>query len=181
MTQTLPFASSFSPSTLVSFPFSSLSVASTELDTGVDWSIASTELSTGVELVVPPIACEEKENKDMVTNLRTKFKERQRRRLSESITVISPPSKRLCLEPLCPKPILVIAPVPEPSAATASTNPMSDERLLSVDGTSHQKPERLFFGPEHLSDDSVEYAAFVSLRPKSSLTPNQEKIVELIR
>lgn len=128
-----------------------------------------------------PIACEEKENKDMVTNLRTEFKERQRKCLSESITVIFPPSKRLCLEPLCQKPILAIAPVLEPSAATTSTNLTSDDRLLSVDGTSHQKPERLFFGPEHLSDDSVEYAAFVSPRPKSSLIPSQEEIVELMR
>ncbi|KAL6321836.1 hypothetical protein AAG906_035535 [Vitis piasezkii] len=128
--RTLPSASPSSPSTSFSSPSSSSSATSTESDIRVDLSTANTKLETGVELVVLLIACEEEEEKDMVANLRIEFKERQHKRLSESITVVSPPSKRPYLEPLYLEPVLAIASTLAPSTAIASNN-LELERGLS--------------------------------------------------
>lgn len=89
-------------------PSLSSSAASTEPDTKVDLSAASTESETTVEPVVPHIAYEEEEEEDMVANLRVAFKERQRKHLSESITVIPPPSRSPCSEILYPWPIWLL-------------------------------------------------------------------------
>lgn len=69
------------------------------------FSTASTEPETGVELVVSHIVYEEKEEEDIATNLRVGFKERQRKRLSESITVNLAPFKKPCPEPICMDPV----------------------------------------------------------------------------
>lgn len=116
-------------------PSLSSSAASTEPDTKVDLSAASTESETRVEPVVPPIAYEEEEEEDMVANLRAAFKERQRKHLSESITVIPLSSRRPCSEILYPWPILAITPVPAPSAAAAGSNPSAKE-------ATHPEPKR---------------------------------------
>lgn len=131
--------------------------------------------------MVPPISSEEEEENDMVANLRAIFNERQCKRLSESITVNLPPSKKPCSESLCPEPILAIAQVPTPSTAIAGINPKPNKRLLSTEGTAHQEPGRPSFGPEHLSNESVECVASVPSHPKSSRIPNRERIVELMR
>ena len=68
------------------------------------------------------IACEEEEEKDMVANLRIECKERHHKRLSESIMVISPPSKRPYSEPLYLEPVLAIASALAPSTAIAGSN-----------------------------------------------------------
>lgn len=73
-----------------------------------------------------PIAYEEEEEKDMVANLRVGFKKSQRKRLSESITIISSHSKKPCSEPLYPKLVLVIAPTLTPSTNAAGSNPESN-------------------------------------------------------
>ena len=91
-------------------------------DIRVDLSTANTKLETGVELVVLLIACEEEEEKDMVANLRIECKERHHKRLSESIMVISPPSKRPYSEPLYLEPVLAIASALAPSTAIAGSN-----------------------------------------------------------
>lgn len=111
--------------------------------------------------MVPPIVCENEEKEDMTTNLRVGFKERQSKRLPESITIISPPSKRPCLEPLCPEPVLAIALTLVPSIATANTNLELDERLLLAEGAAHHEQGRPSSGQEHPSDEFVECVAFV--------------------
>lgn len=58
----------------------------------------------------------------MTINLRARFKERQRKRLSESIMVNYSPSKRPYSESLCPKPVLVVVPVLAPSTAAIGIN-----------------------------------------------------------
>lgn len=56
-------------------------------------SVASTALDSEIESVVPRIIYEPKGEKDMTVNLRARFKERQHKRLSESIIVATPPAK----------------------------------------------------------------------------------------
>ena len=54
-----------------------------------------------LELAVPFIVLEleeEEKGKEMALNLRVNFKEMQRKRLSESLLVVFPPTKRSCLE-----------------------------------------------------------------------------------
>lgn len=131
--------------------------------------------------MVLPVTCKKKEKEDMATNLRTRFKDKQRKRLSESITVNSLSFKRPYSESLCSEPVLVIAPVLVPSTVAASTNLESNERLRLAEGTAHQEPQRPFSSPEDLSDDSAKCVAFVFSRPKSSRTPNREEITELMR
>lgn len=64
--------------------------------------------------MVFPIIYEEKGDEDMAEKLRVGFKERQRKHLSESITVISHSAKKPYPEILCSKPLLIIAPALEP-------------------------------------------------------------------
>lgn len=173
--QTLSTASP-SSSSLASSPSSSSSAASTKSKTGIERSAVSTEPKTWVESLVPLIACEEEEDENMAVNLRTGFKERQFKHLSESITVNLPSFKRPYLEP-----VLAIAPMPAPSAAATSTNSASNKRLLLAEEVGHQEPGRPSFGPEHLNDDSVECVASVPSHPKSPLTPNQKEIAKLMR
>ena len=68
------------------------------------------------------IACEEEEEKDMVANLRIEFKERQHKRLSKSIMVVFPSSKRPYSEPLYLEPVLAIASALAPSTAITGSN-----------------------------------------------------------
>ncbi|KAL6336986.1 hypothetical protein AAG906_036300 [Vitis piasezkii] len=116
--------------------------------------VVSIELEIRVERVVSPVVCEEE---DMATNLRAGFQERQCKRLSESIMVNSVPSKRLCLEPICPKPISALAPVPAPSTIAAGTIPDPDERLPSIE------------------DTSIECLVSFPSCPKSSYIPRREE------
>lgn len=108
----------------------------------VDLSFASTELKTKVEPVVLPIIYEEKREEDMAKNLRINFKKIQRKHLSKSITLISHPAKKPYPKILCSKPILVIAPTPEPLTATAGSNPPPSGRLLPDEGATHPESER---------------------------------------
>lgn len=52
--------------------------------------------------MVPPIIYEEEGNKNMAANLRAEFKERQRKHLFESITIISPHVKKPYMKILYP-------------------------------------------------------------------------------
>lgn len=112
----------------------------------------------------------------MTINLRARFKDRQRKRLSESIMVNHSPSKRPCSESLCPKLVLVIVPVLAPLIATIGINLKLDERLLSVEGTAHHELRRLSPSSEHLNNESVECVASFSFRPKLSHIPILEEI-----
>ena len=113
-----------------------------------------------VELVVPPIIYKEGDEV-MATNLRVGFKERQRKCLFESITIIPPHAKKPCTKILYPKPVLVIALVPNPLATTASVNPLLDGRLSSTGGAVHLELGGPSTSPTQLDDDSVECVAFV--------------------
>ena len=66
------------------------------------FSSSSDEPKVEVDQVVPSIVCEEKEEEDenMTSNLRVRFHERQRKRLSESNVVNPTPSKKACSEPI---------------------------------------------------------------------------------
>lgn len=167
-TRTPSFASPSSPST------SSFSSSSSS-------SVANTELKTGVELVVPPIACEEKEEEDMATNLRVGFKERQHKCLSESIMVNPTPFKRTCPEPIYLEPVSALTLVLVPSTTAVGIISGPNERLPSVEGTAHHEPRRPSLGLDHLSDESIECVAFFHSRPKSSHILNREEITELMR
>lgn len=143
---------------------SSSSAASTELDTKVELSTTSTEPEAEVKLVVSPIICENEGNKDMIANLRAGFRERQCKRMSESIMIV-PPTKMPCIEVLCSEPFSAIALAPEPSAAAAGTKPALNGRPFSIGATSHPELGRPSTSPTLLNDDSVECIVFVPLRP----------------
>ena len=154
---TPPFASLL-PYTSTSSPSSSSFTTSIESNIEDDLLAASTEPEIGVEPVVPPITWEEEKEEDMAANLRTRFKERQCKHLFKSIMVIPSLSKRPYLVIICPEPILAIASVPVPSAATTSIYPPIEEVL-------YPKPRRPSFSSAQLDDDFVECVAFVSPRP----------------
>lgn len=163
-----------------SSPFSSSSVTSIKPNTGVELLVASAEPKTEVELVLPPITYKEEEE-DMAANLRARFKERQHKSLSKSITVIIPPYKRPCPKILCSELILTFASVIGPSVVAAGTNPMLDERLFSAEGSIHLEPWRPSSGPEQLNDDSIECVAFIPSRPQAPRAPSREDIVEMMK
>lgn len=170
--KTPPFSSPSFLFALSSSSSSSSLAASTKPDTRVEQLGTSIEHEIGVELVVPPIVCKEEKEKDIDVNLRVGFKERQCKRLSQSIMVIHLPSKRPCLEPLYLELVLAIAPVSGPSIVVTGNNPKPNERLLSVERATHQEPGRPFSGLEYLSNDSVKCVASILSRPKSSHAPN---------
>ena len=91
----------------------------------------------------------------MASNLRARFRERQRKRLSESITVNPIPSKRACSEP-APTPMSVSVP-----PATATTVALElDEKLLFANDIADHDPRRPFVSPNHFSEESFEYMVF---------------------
>ncbi|RVW27621.1 hypothetical protein CK203_099147 [Vitis vinifera] len=110
----------------------------------------------------------------MVVNLRAAFKERQCKRLSKSITVIPPPSKRPYPEILCPWPILAIAPILTPSAVVVGDNPSTEE-------VAHPELRRPSSCLVQLNDDSVECVASIPPHPQASRTPSREEITELMK
>ena len=73
-------------------------MASTVLDLEADLDLPGVKPDTKVELVVPRIIHEPEREDDMAKNLRAGFRERQRKCLSEYITVATPPTKRSCTE-----------------------------------------------------------------------------------
>lgn len=75
---------------------------------------------------------------------------------------------------ICPEPILAIASVPVPSAATTSINPPIEEVL-------YPKPRRPSFSSAQLDDDFVECVAFVPPRPQVSRAPSRDEIVDLMK
>lgn len=103
-------------------------MANTKSYSTVDSSSVGTEPETKVESVVPCIIYEEERSEDMAANLRVDFKERQCKRLFESITVISLSAKKTCMEILYPELVSTIAPTLEPSAVAAGTSHVSDGR-----------------------------------------------------
>lgn len=129
-----------------------------------------------VELVVPPIICEEKEDENMATNLRAGFKKRQCKCLSKSIMVVIPSTKKLCIEILCPKLVLAIAPAPEPSVATLGINSPSGEGVFSTEGAAHPRSKGPFTDLAQLSNDSIECVAFVSPHRQAPRALDREKI-----
>lgn len=153
-----------SPTYYASTSASSSSAASTELDTKVELSTASTEPEAKIKLVVSPIICENEGNEDMIANLRAGFRERQCKRMSESVMIV-PPAKKPCIEVLCLELVSVIALAPEPSAAAIGTKPALNRRPSSVGATSHPELEGPSTSPTLLNDDSIECVAFVPLRP----------------
>lgn len=151
-----------SPHSALTFASSS-SATNTEPDAEIELLATNAEPKAETELVVPSIICEEEGEKDMVANLRTRFKGRQCQCLSESIMVAH--TKKACMEVLCLEPISAIVPALEPSATTAGTNLALDGRPFSVGTTIHPKLWVFSIGSTQLSDDSVEYVASVLPRP----------------
>lgn len=109
---------------------SSPSTSSSSLSSS--FSTANTEPKTGVELVVSHIVYEKEEEEDIATNLRVGFKERQRKRLSESITVNPASFKKPCQEPICMDPISALTSMPVPLTTVGGIIPDPDEMLPSA-------------------------------------------------
>ena len=85
-----------SPSASTSF--ASTSMASTVPDSEADLNFSGADPDIEVEHVVPCIIHEPEGEEGITTNLRVDFKERQCKRLFESIIVVLPPDKRSCTE-----------------------------------------------------------------------------------
>ena len=104
----------------------------------------------------------------MASNLRARFRERQRKRLSESIVVNPTPSKRACLEPA---PTLM--PVSVPPATARAVAPDLDEKLLFANDIAHHEPRRPFVGPNHFNEESFEYMVYFLPHPKPTYVPRR--------
>ncbi|KAL6331672.1 hypothetical protein AAG906_014322 [Vitis piasezkii] len=110
----------------------------------------------------PHIICEKDGKEDMATNLKVGFKERQHKCLSESITVVIPPTKKPCMKVLCPMPVSTIHPMPKPSSDVAGPSRLGPSHVLTM------RPSDSFFplsGPSTSSvtfnDDSVKCVASI--------------------
>ena len=128
-----------------------------------------------------PIVCEYEEKVDMATNLRAGFQERQHKHMSESIVVNLAPSKRAYPKPIYQELVSAPTPMPMSSTTTAYTIPELDERLPSAEGITYHDPRRPSIGPDHLSDESLEYMTSFPSHPKSSYVPSREEITKLMR
>lgn len=82
--------------------------------------------------MVSHIIYEEEEEEDIATNLRVGFKERQRKRLSESITVNPAPFKKPYSEPICMDPISALTSMPVPLTTIGGIILDPDEMLPSA-------------------------------------------------
>ncbi|KAL6340253.1 hypothetical protein AAG906_040689 [Vitis piasezkii] len=146
----------------------SSSADSTELDSMADSSTAGTEPETEVEPMVPRIICEPKGEEDMAKNLKFGFKERQRKWLSESITVAPPPAKKSYTEVLCPAPVSTI---PSTCVLVARLSAGKDARHERVGPSTGSTP---------ISNDSIECVAYVPPRPQASRASSWEEMAKLL-
>lgn len=128
---TTPFLSTFASSA------SSSSTTSTEPNTEVELSATSTEPKVEVGSMVFPIIYKKEEDEDMATILGVEYKERQCKRLSKSIIVIHPPTKKPYMKILCPKPVSTIKSTLTPSVVIAAVNPEFDGRPSFARGVVH--------------------------------------------
>lgn len=87
----------------------------------------------------------------MASNLRVRFHEKQRKRLSQSI-VFNPTSSKKA----CPEPTLAPTPMSVPSTTAAVVAPKSDEKLLSIDEHVYHETRRPFVVPENISEKSFD-------------------------
>lgn len=131
--------------------------------------------------MVSHIVYEEEENEDIAINLRVGFKDRQRKRLSESITVNPAPFKKPCSEPICMDPISALTLMPVPLTTIGGIIPYSDEMFPSTQGTAHHEPRKPFHSLNHLSNESVECVGSFLSHPNFSHVPNWEEIAKLMR
>lgn len=126
--------------------------------------------------MVPSIICEEEGEENMATNLRVGLKKRQCKRLSESITVVPPSTKKPYIEILYPKPVSAIAPPPEPLVVTVGLKSSSSKGIFSNEGAAHPGPKRSSTSLAQLGNDSIECVASVTPCPQVPRTPSQEEI-----
>lgn len=117
----------------------------------------------------------------MVSNLRVRFQERQRKRMSKSIAVSPFLSKRPCLDATylepTPAPVLVTTPL----TAAIKIISKSDEKLQFIEDITHHEPMRLSIYPDHFSDESLGGMVSSSSCPKLGYIPNREEIAKLMR
>lgn len=120
-----------------------------------DSSSTGTKPEMEVEPMIPHIICEAKEEEEMTTNVRVGFKERQCKRLFESITFASPPTKKSCSKIPCLTPISDIPSVTKPLTDIERPNRASAARL-SVGKDAYPEQGGASTGPVPSSDDPVE-------------------------
>ena len=157
-------------------PASPSSSSASSSSSSPSFSSSSDEPETRVNRIVPHIIYKEEEEQNMDSNLRAGFREKKRRRSSESIVVNYIPFKKAC-------PKLALAPLPMPiSLATALVvTPNSDEKSPSIDDISYHEMRKPFVVPENLNKESFECMASSHLHSKSAYVPNQEEIFELLK
>lgn len=132
-------------------------------------------------MVFPIVYEEEREEGDMVLNLRVGFRERQHKHMSESIAVSHSPSKIPCPDAAYQEP--ASAPIPVTAHLTAAVKIISksDEKLHSIEDIAHHEPRRLSINPDHFSVESLSDMVSSFSRPKLGYVPSREEIAELIR
>lgn len=162
-----------SPSASTSF--ASTSVASTVSDSEADLNFSGADPDIEVEHVVPCIIHEPKGEKGITTNLRVDFKERQCKRLFESIIVVLPPDKRSCTEE--PHEALVpdtsSMPMPPIDAAGPSNVPVAKSPNRKYVCPTQ---DEVSTGPAPVGDDlDRKYA------PAPPRAPNWEEMMELLK
>ena len=109
-------------SLLASAPSASSSMTITKQDSAANTPSMGMKLETKIEPMMPRIIYEVEKEEDMAANLRASFKERQHKRLSESITVAPPSAKKSCTEVPRSEPILNIQQMLKPQADATRTN-----------------------------------------------------------
>lgn len=137
--------------------------------------MASTASDLKVKHVVPCIIYEPKGENDMAANLRTRFKERQHKHLSESIIVATPPAKRPCPKetyeaptsdtPLMPMPPIEVA---GPINVLVAKSRVRKDTCPTQDGA--------LIGPDPIDDDLDKKDATIPLH-----APNWEEMAEMLK
>lgn len=137
--------------------------------------MASTASDSEVEPVVPRIIYEPKGKKNMVANLRARFKEWQHKRLYESIIVATPPAKRPYPEETCeaPVPDTPLMPMP-PTKVAGPNNVLVAKSLVRKDTCPTQDGAPI--GSDPVDDDLDKKDATTPL-----CAPNWEEIAEMLK
>lgn len=126
-------------------------------------------------MVFPIVYEEEREEGDMLLNLRVGFQERQHKHMSESIAVSPSPSKRPCPDAAYQEPASVPIPVTAHLTAAIKIISKSDEKLHSIEDIAHHELRRLSINPDHFSEESLSDMVSSFSRPKLGYVPSRRR------
>lgn len=143
-------------------------------------STTGVESETKVKPMAPLIIYEVKEEEDMAVNLRADFKEKECKRLFESIVVATPPTKKSCAEIPHATPILDIPSEPKPSSDAIRPSHVPTAKP-PIGKYGHPEQGEASTGLAPPNNNFVEYVVSVPPCPQVPRTPSREEMAKLLK